>query len=183
MGGTKFLTGEANRLSKKEFQKLKEDLEKYQREKYPELENSIVHSKPKRDRAIGRKNTRQTDKEALTKLLENSFTSTKNMESFFTTLQSKNFQPYYRNEKLTGVKSASGMKFRFKTMGIDKQQLYDLEEKENQQNKELDELQSLRNSSQENSRDDNSRGRFLDDEPESQNEMEDELAQTDDYER
>ncbi len=185
VSGSTYLTGQASRLSKKEFQKLKEDLEKYQRERYPQLKDSLVHSGQK-VRGKELTNSRQSNKKELKQLLESNLAKANNLESFIDNLKAKGYEPYYRSQRLTGVKNKDEIKFRLSSLGISKDQIEDLETKSNEQQKALDELQGIRDSARGNSRENNSRDRFSDNEQEADQEAEldeNELEPTDDYER
>lgn len=190
MSGTKFLTGQANRLTKKQFQELKLEMEKYQKEKYPKLVNSLVHQTKSRNKNSSKNinpNGRQTQKEALLKGIEQAYALSNSLSDFLQEIRMQGHEPYFRNEKLAGLKFEGDRKFRFSRLGFDKQKFDELEARENQESKELDELQNLRDGSKSSSRENDTRARFLDDEKENEEqeelETEDELEQTDDYER
>src|ERR1035437_7590421 len=93
MSGTKYLTGESNRLSRAEFHQLKIAMDEYQRKKYPEL----IHSLPRHGRSkekvtkksieVNRAGGRVSQKETLMKTLESVYAKSKSLDDFLTKLK------------------------------------------------------------------------------------------------
>jgi len=130
-------TGKSNRLSRKAFSKVKQHIQDYQLEKYPELEYSVVDFKQ------SKKKTKITEKEMQMRLrtgetsekehlyykVQSAFHSSISIQGFVNTLVDMKIQPYIRNGKLTGVHFGK-RKFRLKTIGITEDMLLE-KEKEN----------------------------------------------------
>ena len=146
MPGTKYLTGEANRLSRAEFHQLKLDLDTWQRKKYPNLINSLPRhgrSKEKQPELDLRSIRRGTQKESLLKTLEKSYSKSKSLDDFLSKLRTQGHEPYYRSGKLTGVKYEGGLKFRLNKLGYGKNKIAELGARFKEE-KELSELRDLR---------------------------------------
>jgi hypothetical protein len=124
------INGMASRVSKAEFQQIKVKLQEYQRERYPELENSIVNHTGERQlekRAVQNyKNARTPLKASLLDCLN--AIQPLSTEHLLHELSAKGFEPYYRNEKLTGVRHSSGLKFRLGRLGVDLEGLARMDE-------------------------------------------------------
>lgn len=146
--GTKYLTGESNRISKKEFQELKLALDAYQREKYPILTHSLpVHGKPTKDRNKEPDQYREgnvSNKHQIGQAMEAAYVKSSSLEQFLTQLKSEGYEPYYRGGKLYGLENEEGRHFRFKTLGLDTNLLEDLDGLRYQEERELQELRDLR---------------------------------------
>ena len=178
--GTKYLTGVANRLSKAEFGRLKIAMQEYQKEKYPMLNKSIVeHGK---GNGYG-KDIRQSKKSILEVDLQKAYQQSKSTKDFLSQLKSMGHEAYYRNEKLTGIKS-DDVKFRFCRLGYDDKKMKDLDDRNNEEKQQLSELEDLRSiHSNSRERDEETKERNLDDENNSDNEMELENETEEDYTR
>lgn len=137
------LNGKANRLSKKEFASLKVSLDKFQVLKFPELSNSLpLHGRAAKD-LPGQTNIRETEKETITKAIEEAYITAQSEQEFIAALQASGCSSYYRAGKLTGVQLESGRKFRFRLLGYGKEKLEELTVREHTAN-QLTELQTLR---------------------------------------
>ncbi|MFN0189850.1 MAG: relaxase/mobilization nuclease domain-containing protein [Bacteroidia bacterium] len=173
MSGCKYKTGESNRLSHKQFRELKIELDRYQREKYPEL----IHSLPRH----GRKNSKeldQTDKKALTlgirtnqkqqvfDSLNNAFQKSNSVKEFLEQIKSDGLDAYYRGGKLYGVQNEFDRRFRFKTLGVEIEKLDEREEVEKRSSREMENLRSLRESKETEQERDNEE-RIIEDEDDS----------------
>lgn len=169
--GTQYMSGKANRISKGEFTKLKVSLQTFQQRKYPELSNSLVRHEgnSKETRKTKAINERQTNKKALLNVLASAEKNAKNLDEFLSALRAAGHEPYYRGQVLAGVKFDGDTKYRFSRLGYDEARL----EKLNEQSKELEELESLRSSSQESDRENSSRSRFEEENDEDQKEVDD----------
>lgn len=180
--GTRYMTGEANRLSKQGFQNLKINLQTFQKEKYPELSHSLPrHQKETKGR--GKEQmiaSRQTQKQSLLTYLKQAEQSSKSMNDILAILKEQGHEPYYRNGNLTGVKYEGDTKFRFSGLGYDKEKIAELNQRfeENRQLQELDDLRSSISASKE--VEDNSKSKALEEENEEQSDNNMELETDDD---
>jgi hypothetical protein len=143
------LNGKSSRVSKQKLHSIKLALNKYQREKYPQLVNSLPeHGKSKRlskEAVVERiKIERQTDKQTLHECLEKAYSNSKSQEEFLSQLKESGHQPYYRNGALQGIRFEGHMKYRLTRLGFDKARLKELGQIKPNGNKALDELQKLR---------------------------------------
>ena len=153
MSGTKYLTGESNRLSRAEFHQLKIAMDEYQRKKYPEL----IHSLPRHGRSkekvtkksieVNRAGGRVSQKETLMKTLESVYAKSKSLDDFLTKLKAYGHEPYYRgkDKKLQGIKFEGDRKFRFTTIGY-QEKVAQLSVMQIKEEKTLSELRDLRES-------------------------------------
>jgi hypothetical protein len=144
-GGTKYLSGEASRLSRAEFAELKISMDKYQQKQFPELINSLPkHGKSKAtlEPIIDKCNGRTTIKESLVKSLQSTYQKAKSLDAFLINLKAQGYEPYYRSDRLTGVTSEHGLKFRFSRLGLNQEKLELLN---NSRTKEVEALTELRN--------------------------------------
>ena len=147
MSGTKYLTGQANRLSRAQFRELKQSLDKWQLKTFPELVHSLPRhglNKATKEPFVDRRNGRVSQKETLLKTLEAGYNKSKSIDSFLTTLKSHGYDPYYRAGRLTGVKSEDGLKFRLGRLGYDKEKIAKLDEIHLKEEKVLSELRDIR---------------------------------------
>ncbi len=151
MCATKYLTGESNRISKKEFQELKLALDAYQKEKYPEL----IHSLPEHGKSLhGRgaekeyqfREGKLSQKQQILVTVESIYRQSKSLDHFLAQLISEGYQPYHRGGRLYGLENEEGRHFRFKTIGYDKNKLEELDRQHEHEEKELQEIRDLRES-------------------------------------
>lgn len=142
--GVEYMTGKSMRLAKKDLKVLKQRIQAYQQEKYPELSKSIVnHGKPPKEKALlsekeyqyKLRTGRATDKEQLIGILKTSYKKANSKETFFELLEESGLSTYIRGGKTSGV-VFSGRKFRLKTLGFTDQRLQELDKVLNQ-SKEL----------------------------------------------
>lgn len=159
--GAKYMTGKANRMSKQQFANLKVAMETYQKERYPELVHSVSGRNTKSK--LSHLNDRTTQKNTLSKLLEEGYANSKSLDDFVAYLESSGHQPYYRNGVLTGIKYEGDRKFRFSKLGYDKEKMGELSTRDEEQ-KELSELSNIRENASSRSRE--STGREIVDEHE-----------------
>ncbi len=138
ISGNEYRSGKSTRKSKAEFQRIHRELEAYQREKYPELEHSLVKVPASRERQknprifspsgkafseaelrmkerLGRKLTK---KEALQARLTAWLDRATSLAAYYNTLEAEGFQLYEYRGKTRGILSKDGVKFRFATLGI-----------------------------------------------------------------
>lgn len=164
VSGSQFLNGRANRMSKKAFEKMRVNMEEYQKNKYPELKHSIVYAKQSKDKKTDIKDRRYNNKHEIDTILNRVFEKAKSIEEFETTLKTLGHTPYYRNNVLTGVAYNGEMKFRFSKLGFDREKLDRLQEQENEIEKNLAELDELRNNGKDKEKESSERDRFVEEE-------------------
>jgi hypothetical protein len=118
------LNGRSSRISKQEHQRIKITLEKYQREKYPELTHSrVAHQElfrqPTKEQIVTLvQQNRQTTKAKLCTLLYSAFEKSATIKEFGEHIAAAGYKPYHRGEKFQGVVDEHGMKFRFSRLGF-----------------------------------------------------------------
>lgn len=148
MAATELLTGKASRISKKEFAKFRIEMERFQKEKYPELIHSIVYTKSKEGLEHLKEN-RAARKDKMKGMLDSIFKDSKTQEEFIKHLKTINIEPYYRGGKLVGVLDAKDTKFRFSNLGFDVSKFEEIDSKQTELDKKLDELDETRNNKKE----------------------------------
>jgi len=146
MSGTT-LGGKSSRISQQEFADLKVALDAYQREKYPQLVNSLPEhgrSKAIKEKTVSldKQNGRTTQKEQLLQAINEAHGTAKSKEAFLEALRSQGYEPYYRGDKLTSFQIDNGRKFRLSSLGYDAEKLEELTTRRT--NETLDELEQLR---------------------------------------
>lgn len=152
MSSTKYMTGESNRISKKEFHELKMALDDYQKEKYPELIYSLPnHGKltkvQSQDISYPFKDSIRTlsQKQQISETIKEVYGKTNSSKEFLSQLKFEGLEPYYRGGSVYGVED-QGRHFRFKTLGFDVNKLDELDKKPSKEEIELQELSDLRES-------------------------------------
>lgn len=181
--GTGYMTGKANRVSKKEFRELKVALQTYQQTKYPELSASIVkHEKTGRgkQKAIS---DRQGNKQSLLKLLEKAEQKSKTLDEFLSAIRKAGHEPYYRGEKLAGIKYDGDTKFRFSRLGYDKDRLEQLSRAAHKELEQLQELEDLRSNSGSRDHEERLRSKSEEEENETIDDNDTDYGNDDDYSR
>jgi hypothetical protein len=121
------------RLSKREFEQVKIELERYQKKKYPFLENSVVFGevrgkkktgKARAEREMERRHQKKasppkTQKEQVVEAIRSALVGSYSKNQFIEALKIRGFDFYERGDT-NGVKeTASKRKYRFKTLGLD----------------------------------------------------------------
>jgi hypothetical protein len=129
------LNGRSSRISKVQFEKLKEDMDRYQSLKYPELSNSLPE-RGKTRKVVFQQNTQIQHVHELVQ-------KAKSMTEFLDMLQEKNIQPYYRSGRLQGVVSEN-RRYRLKRLGISDERLKELDVCKSPYGAELEELSKIR---------------------------------------
>ena len=139
-----YRTGKTLRMSKGQFQKLKQNIQQYQLEKYPELSKSIVRHGSKNLLALSDKEFqlklrtgRETNKEKLIGILKTCYKKANSKESFFELAHDCGLEIYSRGGRISGVHFAN-KKFRFKRIGFTEERLNELD-KQLHRGKELNE--------------------------------------------
>jgi hypothetical protein len=146
------LGGRSARISRARFQELKLELDRYQKEHYPELVNSLPdHGKKSRENtkeAIreNAKTHRTTEKVVLSEVLETAFAQSGSLEQFLSELGEKGYTPYYRSGILTGITTEGNRKFRLARLGYPVEKLHALNLAKERGEKQLAELKALRES-------------------------------------
>lgn len=118
------------RLSRKQFEKIKKDLEAYQKEKYPFLSHSLAFEKEKREKRIsskeqerkrrieGQEEAQKSRKELVRDMVLDCLERADSQEEFLAHLEQAGLR-HYRRGKTEGVtEKQKGKKYRFKTLGI-----------------------------------------------------------------
>ncbi len=128
------LDGYSSRISKQQFKHLKLELEKFQQEKFPELcaskiNHRIDRSQTKEQIIKAVQNVRETGKNKLLEILQNTFTAANSQQDFLQRLTEQNCLPYYRNDSIQGV-MIEGRKFRFSKLGFDESKFKELDQRE-----------------------------------------------------
>ena len=145
--GIEYRSGKSLRMTKAEFGKLKKDIQEFQKERYPELSNSIVrHEKTtknnnEKNRIIGKENneTKQTEKEYQYKLrtgratekeqvigmLKTCYKASMSKEDFYDKLEYCGLKTYNRSNKITGV-IFGNHKFRLNRLGYTDERIEEL---------------------------------------------------------
>lgn len=150
MSGTQVGTGLSSRISRMEFQNIKQAMQQYQKEKYPQLVYSLPeHGGRKNERTSVLKNLKNAErapyKSSLLELLETTYSKSRSSQHFLEQIQRHGHEPYFRNGKLQGVRYDGDLKFRFSRLGFDEKKLNELDAKRDKQNKEMEELRNIRN--------------------------------------
>lgn len=169
MSATKYMTGESNRISKAVFKELKLALDAYQKEKYPELKNSLPnHGKSQKSQLNEKEHQIQSgevklsQKQQVLETVEAVYNRSKSLDDFLSQLKSEGCEPYYRGGNLYGVE-AENRNFRFKTLGFDKDKLDELDRQPDNEEKELQEISDLRESKSEEKEQEEENERSIDD--------------------
>ena len=142
--GIEYRTGKTMRLAKKDLLVLKQKVQQYQLEKYPELSKSIVnHGKFPKEQALlsekeyqyQQRTGRATDKEQVIGILKTCYKKANSKDDFFDMLNKNGLSTYVRGGRISGV-VFSERKFRLKTLGYTEERLQELD-KTLKQSKEL----------------------------------------------
>lgn len=143
------LAGRSVRISKSKFQEIKKELDRYQKEHWPNLVHSLPeHGKKERmkdrERVVEKSKTqRPLEKDILLTVLESAYQSSTSTEQFLSLLQDNGYSPYYRSGTLTGV-SVENLRFRFSRLGYSQEKIKALSLLQEKEEKELEELHRLR---------------------------------------
>lgn len=135
ISGLEYRTGNAMRLSKTDLAQLKQRIQKYQIEKYPELNKSVVNHGnsvkkvlvlPDKEYQIKRRTGRATDKENVIEILKDCYKKAKSPKDFFEMIREYWAEPYVRGGKISGV-VFQGRKFRLKRIGFSSDKIEELD--------------------------------------------------------
>lgn len=143
------LNGLSARISKSDLANLKVELDKYQKDNFPELTHSLPnHGQQqklnKESLQFRWKKSKETDKQMLANALDRAYTKSKSVEEFLNELKVHGHEPYHRDGKLAGVKFEGNRKFRLSTLGFEENKIINLELKQTKEDKELTEIKNLR---------------------------------------
>lgn len=130
--GVELFTGQSTRISKKQFASIKKDLQQYQLQKYPQLNNSIVQHGKKEKQKISEKEYQikkrkvQTEKERIKKLLDTLYIQSNSKEDFYKRIHDNGLKTYERGGKTYGINTGK-REMRFATLAITPEKLYQLD--------------------------------------------------------
>ena len=133
--GIEYQTGKSMRLDKKKLRELKQKIQQYQIEKYPELSKSVVnHGKLPKERALlsekefqyKLRTGRATDKEQLIRMLKTCYKKANSRKNFFENLKDSGLKTYIRGGKISGIVFCN-KKFRLKRLGFTDERLQELD--------------------------------------------------------
>ena len=133
--GIEYRTGKTMRLAKKDLQILKQNVQQYQLEKYPELCKSIVnHGQQKKEYALlsekefryKLRTGRATDKEHLIGMIKTYYKKSGSRNDFYEMLKDAGLSPYIRGGRVSGV-VFNNKKFRLNRLGFTDERLMDLD--------------------------------------------------------
>jgi hypothetical protein len=143
--GIEYKTGKSMRLAMKNLTVVKQKVQQYQIEKYPELTNSVVNHGKSKGKALSDeeyqyklRTGRATNKEQLLDMLNICFKQATSKEDFFIRLKKCGLSTYMRGGRLTGV-IHKNTKHRLKRSGFPPERLNELDKSMNR-NGELKEL-------------------------------------------
>lgn len=117
------------RLSRREFAKVKRELEAYQREHYPFLEHSVVFNRPSQQK-LGRKEAEQKRRERkaiakspsrkneVRRLVAAAITSSGSGTEVYRQLQRNRLELYQRGQNIGVQEAGNGRKYRLQTLGL-----------------------------------------------------------------
>lgn len=134
--GTECFSSKTLRLDNKKLRRVKRDIEKYQMERYPELTSSIVYhnerqkaeKKSDREYQLKKRTGKESDKDFLITELTTLFNKCTGFDSFVELVRSNGFICYEYRNKIKGV-IYNGRKFRFSTLGFDKERFLALQDR------------------------------------------------------
>ena len=152
--GTEYKSSKTLRMDNKIFKKVRQEIENFQKENFPELQNSLVFSRNQEflnSRKEGNKklmitgksekefqmnkrllgNGQRTDKEIIKKELRSLFLKSNNLNDFQQNIISKGFEIYSYRNKPTGI-LFNERKYRFKLFGFDKSVFEEIQQKKEQ---------------------------------------------------
>jgi relaxase-like protein len=138
------IMGNSIRISKENFESLKISLQEYQKQTYPELEASVVEhgaeekefSKP----TYWQKDGKISTKEILHEKLNSLYSLAQNRQEFLDLAKQDGLTIYTRNGKEVGI-TEEDRNYRFATLGYSLDELDKREEKLNELNEIVDEIQ------------------------------------------
>lgn len=137
------------RMNNKEFLALRQGIEAFQKERFPELDNSLVYQgdnrvkeKNKTKEVAIKKRGGQLEKEELSQVVQQLFNESVSLANFKLRLRDAQIEYYEYRGKLTGIKASR--KYRFTTLGIDKERLKLMQEHQLQTDRNFEQIRQLR---------------------------------------
>lgn len=149
VSGLKYRTGKSHHIPKDKLKQLKIDLQTYQKEKYPELYNSLPEHGRGRDYMTDRlwyarkKDERNIQKEHIKNTINKCLNKAKTQMEFLQLLQKQNLHYYERKGIPTGI-VVDNTKFRFNRLDIDLEHLQLLPTDLTEEQKTFAEIQRIR---------------------------------------
>lgn len=125
--GVELYSGQSTRISKKQFAIIKKELQEYQLQKYPQLNNSIVQHGKKEKKKISekeyqiKKRKAVPEKERIKSNLNILYKQSNSKENFYKRVADNGFKIYKRNGKQYGI--IENRKYRFASLGFDEKKL------------------------------------------------------------
>lgn len=143
------INGRSSRISKQEFATIKIEMDKFQKEQFPELEHSLpCHGWKQKNLnqkvSVGYSKGLKNQKDELIKELEGVYATSNSMAEFLEVIERLGLQPYYRTGILTGIRVRSNRKFRLVKLGFDSDKLNELDKSQKNRSNLLDELKLIR---------------------------------------
>lgn len=154
--GTELNSAKTLRMDNIEFKRVRIEMEKYQQQHFPELTHSLVYLdrvKEKSKKVKPQTNQRRAnegwlknkgvplDKEALKTRVNEWFNKSQSLSHFHQLLEADNIELYTYREKVCGVKTHR--KYRFSTLGIDKERLLQLEDQHKKEESRMNDLNRI----------------------------------------
>jgi hypothetical protein len=125
-------TGKSIRVSREEFKNIKEKIQQYQVQRYPELSNSVVNHSKESKRSIKesefqlkKRGGQLTEKGKVKQQLDSIFKSAISKEDFYSKVKEQGLNIYERSGKIAGIEGERNM--RFSTLGYPENRLSDLD--------------------------------------------------------
>lgn len=151
--GSLYRSGKSSGLRKESLTQLKQELEAFVQEQFPELEHSLVqhgqnqpYVQEQEFRLLQREG--KSKKHELTELIQDLFHRAQSQEQFLAELANEGLVHYERRSDglPTGIFTESGKKYRFSTLGVTEKQIQELKtiQEQSREQKLLDHLESLR---------------------------------------
>lgn len=144
-----FKTGKAFRMTKNQFQDLKIELQNYQLQKFPQLENSLPNHQSGKEYLTSKefnaknKNTKAFQKAEITTKINDLLAISENQQQFLERLRENGLHHYERGGRAYGI-SLEDKNYRFSTLGIDLEKINSLPEDLTQEVTVLEEINQLR---------------------------------------
>lgn len=149
LGNTKVISGESLRMSRKEFQQVKEKLQEYQQLKYPELVSVPDHNKRNENQIsneefqLKARTEKASRKDELREYLHKAFEESMNREEFQMNLKSQGLNLYERGGQIAGIDDGN-RHYRLGTLGIYEENMQELSAR----NDRMEILESIREGDQ-----------------------------------
>lgn len=143
-----YRSGKTFRMTKAEMQELKIKLQEYQKEKYPELENSLPqHGSGKEYLSPNEYNAKTKGskylKSELSQQVKEALSQATSQQHFLELLQERGLHHYERGGRAYGI-TVDDKNYRFSSLGVDMEQLTTLEQDLSEEEKALEEIKSMR---------------------------------------